>query len=264
MTQSRRARSAQASFEVIAESIPHIVWLADASGSTDYFNERGTEYTGVPRQANYGWQWVELVHPEDADRARLGWEHATRTATPFDLSYRIRRCDGEYRWHGFRALPVRGPTGEIHRWIGTADDLVERAMLVDDETRVRQQIEQLRAMLKVVQPAEGDRYGFVDTERRVTRVNEILGSVGGSTSLSTEVSVHPRGGAAAELLAPRELAVARLVATGYTNAEIANLLGLSLRTIETSRARVRQRLGLRTRADVVRFARDAGLVEPGT
>ena len=114
-----------ASFEAIAESIPHIVWLADATGSTDYFNERGTEYTGLGRQANYGWKWLELVHPDDLDRARLGWEHATRTPTPFELPYRIRRSDGEFRWHVFRALPVRGRGGAIMRWIGTADDLTE-------------------------------------------------------------------------------------------------------------------------------------------
>ena len=112
-----------ASFELAAEAIPHIVWLADASGSTDYFNERGTEYTGLPRQANYGWQWVKLVHPHDAERARFGWEYATRTATPFELSYRIRRSDGEFHWHAFRALPVRGQAGEVVKWIGTADDV---------------------------------------------------------------------------------------------------------------------------------------------
>jgi hypothetical protein len=38
MTPSNGAGSARASFEVIAESIPHLVWLADGSGSTDYFN----------------------------------------------------------------------------------------------------------------------------------------------------------------------------------------------------------------------------------
>jgi len=40
---------------------------------------------------------------------------------------------------------------------------------------------------------------------------------------------------------------------GYTSAEIANLLGQSLRSIETSRARLRQALDLRTRAEIVRF-----------
>jgi PAS domain-containing protein len=66
MSRSRGTRSDRvrlAEFEAIAESIPHIVWLAAADGSTDYFNERGTAYTGFDREANYGWGWVELVHP---------------------------------------------------------------------------------------------------------------------------------------------------------------------------------------------------------
>jgi PAS domain S-box-containing protein len=256
MTRSGRARSARASFEIIAESIPHLVWLADASGSTDYFNERGTDYTGLPRQANYGWQWVELVHSDDAVRARLGWEHATRTATPFELSYRIRRADGQFRWHGFRALPVRGPHGEVLRWIGTADDIEDTPGTLDDAGRLQRQIAQLRAMLDAVQPKQSDRFGFADPEYRTARVNQLLRSADGPPP-SPPVEL-PAG------LTPRELTVARLVATGYTNAEIANLLGLSLRSIEVSRARLRQQLGVRTRAGLVRFARDAGLAEPGT
>ena len=43
---SRRIGLDRKSFEAIAETIPHIVWLADASGSTDYFNVMGTDYTG--------------------------------------------------------------------------------------------------------------------------------------------------------------------------------------------------------------------------
>jgi two-component system response regulator NreC len=50
-----------------------------------------------------------------------------------------------------------------------------------------------------------------------------------------------------------------LVASGYTNEEIANLLALSLRTIEASRARLRRVLGVRTRAELVRFAHRTSL-----
>ena len=68
MVASRRDK-----FEILAESIPHIVWMSAADGSTDYFNRVGTDYTGLPRQANYGWGWVELVHEQDAMRARRAW-----------------------------------------------------------------------------------------------------------------------------------------------------------------------------------------------
>src|SRR3954470_7547210 len=110
-------------FEVIAESLLHIVWLADATGACDYLNEVGMSYTGLSREAHYGWSLVRVVHPDDAERARIGWEHPTRTATPYILSHRIRRRDGAFRWHEFRALPVRAENGRVRRWIGTADDL---------------------------------------------------------------------------------------------------------------------------------------------
>jgi PAS domain S-box-containing protein len=250
----------QPSFEVVAEAIPHVVWLADASGSTDYLNERGTDYTGLPRQANYGWDWVRLVHPDDAERARFGWQHATRTATPFALSYRIRRSDGEFRWHDCHALPVRGPDGEIVRWIGTADDVTDVVHGLDDAARVERQIAELHTMLQLVQESPTQRFGHVDTHRLAHRVGEAMAAAE-ATMPERCGSPVSAGEKLASSLSVRERAVARLVATGYTNAEIANLLGYSLRTIEVDRGRLRRVMGARTRAELVRLTHEAGLAE---
>jgi len=57
-----------------------------------------------------------------------------------------------------------------------------------------------------------------------------------------------------------ELAVLRLLALGHTNAEVARLLGVSLRTVESRRARLFGKLGVRTRAELVRYAADIGLL----
>lgn len=91
-----------------------------------------------------------------------------------------------------------------------------------------------------------------------------------------EEYVHPRLGAA--LLAPeasgrvagpggelseRELEVLRLVALGNTNAEIAAELYVSVRTVETHRAHVQQKLGVKARAELVRYAREHGLLDEG-
>ena len=59
-------------------------------------------------------------------------------------------------------------------------------------------------------------------------------------------------------LTPKETDVLRLLALGHTNAEIAQLLGASLRTIETHRAHIHQKLDRHSRAQLVRFALDAG------
>ncbi|HVT75875.1 MAG TPA: response regulator transcription factor [Acidimicrobiales bacterium] len=87
--------------------------------------------------------------------------------------------------------------------------------------------------------------------------------------------VHPSLGAA--LLAPdapparltgpggelseREAEVLRCIAMGLTNAEIAERLFVSVRTVETHRAHIQQKLDIRSRAELVRFARDTGLLD---
>ncbi len=62
-------------------------------------------------------------------------------------------------------------------------------------------------------------------------------------------------------LSEREVDVLRLIALGYTNAEIGDQLHLSVRTVETHRAHIQQKLNLATRADLVRYALEHKLVE---
>lgn len=91
---------------------------------------------------------------------------------------------------------------------------------------------------------------------------------------SGEQYVHPRLGAAlvanenrpgasgpGGMLSDREGEVLRLIAQGYTNAQAAEELFVSVRTIETHRAHIQQKLGVRSRAELVRAAREAGLLD---
>jgi two-component system response regulator NreC len=64
-------------------------------------------------------------------------------------------------------------------------------------------------------------------------------------------------------LTPREEEVCRLLAYGHTNLEIAGKLGISDRTVETHRANIMSKLDLKSRAELVRFALDHGLIETG-
>jgi two-component system, NarL family, response regulator NreC len=62
-------------------------------------------------------------------------------------------------------------------------------------------------------------------------------------------------------LSEREVEVLRLIALGHTNAEIAGQLYLSVRTVESHRAHIQQKLRRSTRAELVRYALDRGLLE---
>ena len=67
----------------------------------------------------------------------------------------------------------------------------------------------------------------------------------------------------ADPLSDREREVMRLLALGHTNQEIAKMLFISVRTAETHRAHIMQKLRLGTRAELVRYALDNGLLEAG-
>lgn len=60
-------------------------------------------------------------------------------------------------------------------------------------------------------------------------------------------------------LSSREIDVLKLVAAGYANREVATELFISVRTVETHKSHIMRKTGLRTRADLVRFAKDAGI-----
>jgi two-component system response regulator NreC len=65
----------------------------------------------------------------------------------------------------------------------------------------------------------------------------------------------------AEPLTPRETEVLRYIAQGYTNRQIGEVLSISVRTVEGHRANLLGKLGLRSRVDLIRFAREHGLID---
>jgi diguanylate cyclase (GGDEF)-like protein/PAS domain S-box-containing protein len=165
---------------LVADSIPHIVWVAQPDGSTEYLNQQGRTYTGRPA-SDLGWEWVSVVHPDDADRVRIGWEQATTSQASFRMDCRIRRFDGEYRWHACRALPVRDANGSVLTWIGTATDIddarLSEAELALSSRATAESLELLETLLSKAPVG----FGFVDRDFRLIRLNETLAAVNGST-----------------------------------------------------------------------------------
>jgi DNA-binding NarL/FixJ family response regulator len=88
----------------------------------------------------------------------------------------------------------------------------------------------------------------------------LAGAANDSAHAAESNSPHPRGAPHANV-SPREEEVLRLVALGYSNKEIAAQLQLSVKTVETHKANVALKLGLRSRIDIVQFAILRGWLE---
>jgi PAS domain S-box-containing protein len=128
-----QVREGQASLAVerryreIVEALPVFAWFADPEGAIVAANARWLEYTGAMAES-VSLENVEQVHPDERRGLAASWSAAHLAVEPLEATLRLRRHDGEYRWHILRVVPLRGETGTLEGWIGTATD-------IDDERR---------------------------------------------------------------------------------------------------------------------------------
>ncbi len=109
---------------VLAESLPHIVWHANAIAENDYFNAAWYEYTGLQASESLGRGWFRALHPDDATNAIDAWERAAAAIETYATELRLRRSDGVYHWFLTRAQPVR-EGDDVGGWWGTFTDISE-------------------------------------------------------------------------------------------------------------------------------------------
>jgi PAS domain S-box-containing protein len=117
------AAKTEARFRLIADSMPQMVWTADASGVADYYNARWYEFTGAPIGSTDGDGWRNMLHPDDRDPAWSAWRQALESGSPYRLEHRLRHHSGAHRWVLASAQPERDADGLITRWYGTYTDI---------------------------------------------------------------------------------------------------------------------------------------------
>ena len=121
----------EARFQMLADSMPQMVWSTRPDGYHDYYNARWYEFTGVPSGSTDGEAWNGVFHPDDQDRAWSAWRHCLATGEPYEIEYRLRDAEGLYRWVLGRALAMRDAGGAIVRWFGTCTDIHEQKLVLE-------------------------------------------------------------------------------------------------------------------------------------
>ena len=120
----------QRRFTQLAEALPHVVWTAEPNGTVDYANRAYYQYRGLAVEAIdlHAQEWTAGLHPDDVDLCLKEWQAAVATDTDFYTEYRIRREDGEYRWHLVTAHPICDEAGNCIKWYGSALDIHDRKL----------------------------------------------------------------------------------------------------------------------------------------
>lgn len=133
-------------FQEITDTVPVLIWIADANRNCTYFNKTWLAFTGRPLERELGDGWAEGVHPEDLNESIRVSQEGFARREPFEKEYRLRRHDGEYRWVLDKGLPRFSPEGRFVGFIGICVDITDFKNI---ERNLRESEAQLRQSQKL-------------------------------------------------------------------------------------------------------------------
>jgi PAS domain S-box-containing protein len=128
-------KASEAHHRQLVEAMPQMAWTTDPTGLVTMVNERWWRYTGVRREIGTQLESGDWVHPDDLPVLSRQWARSLHTGESLEVACRLRRSDGDYRWHLLRAVPLRAERGRITGWVGTCTD-VDAAKRAEESLRL--------------------------------------------------------------------------------------------------------------------------------
>lgn len=151
-------------YRSLADNVPQIVWSAPLDGTPDFFNARWYEYAGFRPEQTSGRSIQDIMHPDDLPRAREIGIH-TNGAVARSYEARLRRWDGEYRWHLVHIVPETDRENGLS-WLGTATD-------IDDAKRIAQALAIEKEQLATTLRSIGDGVVTTDIDGKIVLMNRV-------------------------------------------------------------------------------------------
>jgi|tagenome__1003787_1003787.scaffolds.fasta_scaffold20990010_14 PAS domain S-box-containing protein len=127
----QRARRAEEELQLTIDTMPVLAARYRPDGFMEFRNRNWRDYTGLSQDNVEGNRWGGALHPDDHAMVEREWRSHIANDEPFDLEQRLRRADGEYRWHWVRRVPLRNESGEVIKWYGVAFDIHDRKRVED-------------------------------------------------------------------------------------------------------------------------------------
>jgi PAS domain S-box-containing protein len=133
-------------FELIANNLPVLCWIARGDGYIFWYNRRWHDYCGSTPQAMEGWGWQSVHDPEELPDVMTRWQNSIATGKPFEMMFPLRGSDGLFRRFLTRIVPVTNDDGAVVRWIGTNTE-------VESQLNAEAALEASEAKLRVLTDA---------------------------------------------------------------------------------------------------------------
>ncbi len=136
-------------FRLLADNMDQLAWMAEADGSTVWFNDRWEQFSGIPTSEIAARAPTDLHHPDHYHRVITSLTASAEKGESWEDTFPLKAKDGTWHWFLSRALPVKDAEGRVTRWFGTSTDITERKAaeeaVADSEKRYRQLIDTLPA-----------------------------------------------------------------------------------------------------------------------
>jgi PAS domain S-box-containing protein len=130
-------RESERRFRNLADTTPAYIWMTDRNRSLDFFNKGWLDFTGRSLEQERADGWLKSVHPDDLEHCQERVNSSVAAERPFELEYRLRRHDGEYRWVLDRGVPRYTPRGEYLGFIGSCIDVTDRNRADEADRKLR-------------------------------------------------------------------------------------------------------------------------------
>jgi diguanylate cyclase (GGDEF)-like protein/PAS domain S-box-containing protein len=147
-------------FRITADGCPTMMWVADATGETQFINRAYREFCGITLEQIEGGKWQLLLHSDDVVEYVAAFHRAVRDHVPFNCEVRVRRADGEWRWLATYAEPRFSPGGEYLGHVGLCPDVTEVKRTEEarqsSEENFRQMAENIREVIWMMTPETGE------------------------------------------------------------------------------------------------------------
>ncbi len=127
----RALRQSEQEWRLLADSMPQMVYVATPDARIFHYNARFYEYTGLKPDQALGTHWESVIHPEDLPLLKDAIASSRPQNESFEVELRIRRHDGQYKWHISKTIPQLSEDGTPIRYYGSATDIHESRLLRD-------------------------------------------------------------------------------------------------------------------------------------
>ena len=135
-----RLRESEELYRLTLDLNDQIAWSAAGGGAPLLVGERLYEVTGLSFEKFASGDWSSVAHPDDLALIGEVWERAGTVGAAFDVQFRVRRGDGNYRWVRSRGAPRRDADGNVAQWYGTVEDINERHQAEERYNRLQSEL----------------------------------------------------------------------------------------------------------------------------